>query len=157
MTGARMAAIVLALVAVLAGSGCGGGGGGAPSTLRVDDAWARSTPATASTAAVYLTIENGTATDDALAGADVAPALARGLMLHRTMTTSSGEEMDMSSMTETSSIDVPAGSAATLEPGGDHLMLMGVRKELVVGTAFELTLHFRSGTELTTSVEVRDE
>ena len=49
---------------------------------------------------------------------------------------------DVMRMREVGTIDVPAGGTVELQPGGLHLMLMGLKKPLVAGQAFPLTLRF---------------
>lgn len=70
----------------------------------------------------------------------------------------SGDDMDMGNMTmqEVDSIDLPAGEAVVFEPGGYHVMLLGLANPLEVGDTFDLTLFFESGAEQTVSVEVRE-
>ena len=70
----------------------------------------------------------------------------------------SGEDMDMGNMTmqEVDSIDLPAGEAVVFEPGGYHVMLLGLASPLEVGDTFDLTLLFESGASETVTVEVRE-
>lgn len=49
---------------------------------------------------------------------------------------------------------VPAGASHALQRGGDHVMLMGLRRPLEQGDTFPLTLVFESGTEVTLDVPV---
>ena len=156
MTGRWLTAAAVLVAAVVA-AGCGGSD--EPSTLRVEDAWARATPDVATTGAVYLQLENDTDTDEALVGGAVPAEVAAGLVLHRTTVTEgsgSDDPMDESAMAEMSRLELPAGGSATLEPGGDHLMLMGLKTPLETGETFELELVLASGDRVTTEVEVRD-
>ena len=58
------------------------------------------------------------------------------------------QEGDTFRMREVDSIEVPAGKQVELKPGGLHLMLMGLKKELEKGQSFEVTLHFKkAGTQ----------
>jgi copper(I)-binding protein len=52
-------------------------------------------------------------------------------------------------------IDIPAGGSAKLEPGGYHLMLMGVTKMPAVGETVELTLTFEKAGDVVVQAEVR--
>ncbi|HVM81504.1 MAG TPA: copper chaperone PCu(A)C [Stellaceae bacterium] len=108
------------------------------STLSVDQVWARATPGGAKTGAVYLTVVNGTASDDKIVGAST-PA-AREAQLH-TMIDDNG----VMKMRELKSIDVKAGATVTLKPGGMHVMLLGLTKPLKPGDSFSLTLEFEKG------------
>lgn len=68
------------------------------------------------------------------------------------------EGMDMSgmmSMRQVASIEVPAGGEVVLEPGGYHVMLIGLSAPLVVGESFPLALEFEKAGTITVTAEVR--
>jgi copper(I)-binding protein len=52
-------------------------------------------------------------------------------------------------------IPVPAGESVTLEPGGLHVMLMGLSKPLAEGETAPLTLRFESGAEIAVDAPIR--
>src|SRR5579883_501796 len=101
--------------------------------LVVDNAWARATPGHSDFGAAYLTIRSPTA--DRLVA--VATPVAHKAELHT---------MEMSGMVmkmrPVAGIDIPAGKAVTLAPGGFHVMLTGLAKPLRAGQSFPLTLTF---------------
>jgi periplasmic copper chaperone A len=99
--------------------------------------------------AVYMVLANGGAAADRLiaAQADVSKAIE----IHETRM-----EGDVMRMKEVEGgIEVPAGGQVELRPGGLHVMLIGLTRELSVGDKFPLTLQFASGTTLAVEVEVR--
>ena len=51
---------------------------------------------------------------------------------------------------------VPAGGTLVLEPGGNHLMLMGLTAPLVAGDEIEITLSFSDGSEFTFAAPAKD-
>ena len=51
-------------------------------------------------------------------------------------------------------IDIPAGQAVTLQPGGMHIMLVGLAKPLKTGQTFPLTLTFEKAGSRTVNVAV---
>lgn len=111
----------------------------APSaTLSVDQVWARATPGGAKTGAVYLTVVNGTGSDDKIVGAST-PA-AREAQFHTTI-----DDNGIMKMRELESIEIKAGATVTLKPGGTHVMLVGLAKPLKPGDSFPLTLEFEKG------------
>jgi hypothetical protein len=57
-------------------------------------------------------------------------------------------------MQQVDAVDVPAGGEAVLEPGGYHVMLIGVTEELAEGDTVDLTLEFAESGEQTVSAEV---
>jgi copper(I)-binding protein len=53
------------------------------------------------------------------------------------------------------SIEIPAGDALAMEPGGIHLMLTGLAKPLKVGERLLLTLTFERAGSIAVEAEVR--
>jgi copper(I)-binding protein len=53
-------------------------------------------------------------------------------------------------------VPVPAGGKATLMPGGDHIMLMGLTSELVAGDRLEVVVKLSDGSELVVDAEIRN-
>ena len=113
--------------------------------LAVDNAWARATPGKSETGAAYVTIRSPTA--DRLMAAST--PVAKKAELH-TMSMS-GMVMKMRPI---AGIDIPAGQAVTLQPGGMHIMLVGLAKPLQTGEAFPLTLTFEKAGSRTVNVAV---
>jgi hypothetical protein len=52
------------------------------------------------------------------------------------------------------SVALAEHSEVKFEPGGMHLMLMGLNQQLSVGTKFPLTLRFRNAGEVVVEVNV---
>ena len=48
-------------------------------------------------------------------------------------------------MRQVAKIDVPAGKSVTLQPGGFHVMLMGLKQPLKLNDTFPVTLKYQSG------------
>lgn len=63
---------------------------------------------------------------------------------------------DMMQMQQVKQIEIPANSSAELKPGGYHIMLMGLKKELTAGTTETLTLTFSDNTQKTVQASVSD-
>jgi hypothetical protein len=122
------------------------------SPIVITDAWAR--PAVMGDAggisAVYLTLHNRGETDDAVIAAQTSAADV--VELH-TMTIGAGDVMQMRPI---EALAIPTGEMAVLEPGGDHVMLIDLQRDLVVTEAIVITLVFESGREQMIAVPVRD-
>jgi periplasmic copper chaperone A len=116
-----------------------------PTQLEVNNAWAGATPGKAENGAAYVTITSPTA--DRLISAST-PA-AKKAELH----TMSIQGMVMK-MRPISGVDVPAGQAVSLKPGGEHIMLMGLNQPLREGQSFPLTLDFEKAGPRTVTVTV---
>ena len=127
-------------------------------SLSVSDAWARSTPEDAERTAIYLTVESHE--DDTIIGASVPGDIAAEAELHEPATEGMDEGMDDEhgggaiTMRAVDQIPVAKGTT-TLEPGGYHLMLMGLVEPLIDGETFDLTLDLEHGSPLSVTVTVR--
>lgn len=94
-------------------------------------------PATAAkSAAGYMVIANDGAEPDALIGIET--PVAQKAMLHESATDAQG----VATMTHIDRLPIPAGDAAVLEPGGFHIMLMGLTAPLTEGQMVPATLVF---------------
>lgn len=134
-------ALLSALTVLLAA--CSGAAGG--DEIVVSDARVP-VPAGANGAA-YMTLTNDGDTDDQLVG--VTSDVAEAVELHQ-----SAMQDGSMSMRQVDGIDLPAGGAAVLEPGGFHVMLVGVTAELAEGDTVDLILEFANAGEQTVSAEV---
>lgn len=109
----------------------------APPAIEVENAWVRATAAGQSTTAAYVTISNRGGTDR-LIGV-TSPA---GTASVHTTTTENG----VARMRAARDVEIPAGSTVSLEPGGTHVMMSGLKRPLEVGQSVPLELAFaRSG------------
>jgi periplasmic copper chaperone A len=117
-------------------------------SLKTADAWARPGSSGAETAA-YLTITNSGSAADSLLSAS-SPSAA-SVELHETSMDTSG----MTGMHPIDKVEIPAGGSVTLEPGGKHLMVMGLTKDLAVGDALEVDLVFQNAGTVKVQAEVK--
>jgi copper(I)-binding protein len=53
-------------------------------------------------------------------------------------------------------IDLPANGSVTLVPGGLHIMLIDLTRELAPGDEVSLTLNFKNADPLTITAEIRE-
>ena len=116
--------------------------------VRVEGAWVRAVAGPDANSAAYMTLHNrGTAPERLVTGRSEA---ARMTELHRTTIDSTG----LARMGKVEALELPAGGTALLEPGGYHLMLMGV-DTLVEGDTIELTLVLEASEPVQVAAEVR--
>jgi periplasmic copper chaperone A len=58
------------------------------------------------------------------------------------------------SMVKVDALSIPAHGRRALQPGGDHLMLMGLNTPLTAGADVEITLLFEGAAPLTVRVPI---
>jgi periplasmic copper chaperone A len=115
--------------------------------LTVTQAWSRPTPPAATVGAVYFSISNmGSKADLLLA---VSSPIAARVELH-----DSRNVRGVVEMRELTSVPCPAGASVVSEPGGLHVMLIGLNRPLTAGAAFPLSLRFRDAGILTLQIPV---
>jgi copper(I)-binding protein len=116
--------------------------------LTIDRPWARASIGAARAGAAYLTIVNRGAAIDRLVS--VAASLAKRAGLHSTL-----NEGGVMKMRPAGPMEIPPGIALELEPGGLHVMLMGLQAPLVEGESFALTLTFERAGAVEVTVPIR--
>jgi hypothetical protein len=100
------------------------------------------------TGAVYVTLSNSGSQADALVAASTDTA--RTVELHEVQ-----NEGGVMKMRPVKSIPVPAGGKVELKPGGYHLMLLGLKRDLKPGETVPVTLKFEHGAEVRIDAAVR--
>ncbi|MCB6178980.1 copper chaperone PCu(A)C [Rhodobacter sp. Har01] len=89
-------------------------------------------------AAGYMGIANAGDQPDRLIGVET--PVAKSAMLHQTSVDADG----VAKMAHLPGLDIPAGGTALLEPGGTHIMLMGLTQTLTEGQMVPATLIFET-------------
>jgi copper(I)-binding protein len=116
--------------------------------LTVTNAWSRSTPPVAKVGVVYFTLKNDSQKSDRLL--KLSTSVAEKVEVHRT------EVLDgIARMREVAVLHVEGGETIAFEPGGLHVMLVGLRKPLVAGETYDLKLLFEVAGPRTVQVRIR--
>ena len=121
----------------------------AQGSLSVVDPYARAVPPGQTNSAAFMAIENPGDEPRALVGADSSASAVVELHTHL-------HEDGMMKMRRVERIDLPAGETVTLEPGGLHLMLIGLTQDLKPGDELDVTLIFDDDHRQQIKVPVRD-
>jgi copper(I)-binding protein len=117
---------------------------GSVGTIEIRQAWARPASASALTAGGFFTVVNKGPVTDRLVG--VTSPVVRRIEIHGIKVV--GADIAMQPLEN--GLAIPADSSVTLKPRGYHLMMIGLKSPLIVGTTVPVTLTFeRAG-----SVEV---
>lgn len=148
-----------AVVVLLAMLGCSPGG----NHITVEAPWLRAaavpvtgaegSPTTGemsgTNTAAFMTLRNPTAQDDRLIAAR--SDAARVVEIHETIM--DGEVMRMHPLEE--GVLLPAGETVELSPGGIHIMLIDIQRDLQPGEKVAITLELEQAGSMTVEAEVR--
>ncbi|PZX11959.1 copper chaperone PCu(A)C [Celeribacter halophilus] len=116
--------------------------------LSVTGAFIRATLPHAPVAGGYMTIANHGITDDRLLS--VTAPIGERTDIHEM--TIENDVMTMRALPD--GLPVPAGETVSLQPAGNHLMIMGLSAQLVEGQSYDLTLKFENVGEVTVPFDV---
>ncbi len=104
--------------------------------LKISAPWARATPKGASVGGGYMTITNTGTESDRLSAAP--PTSPRRVQIHE-MTMDNGV---MKMRPVAGGLEIKPGQTVKLNPGGYHVMFMGLKQQLKQGEHFKATLDF---------------
>lgn len=106
-------------------------------SMMITGAWARALPPVVPNGAAYLSLHNmGTERDILLS---ISSSIAKRSMLHESYL-----DDDKVAMRHIAELNVEAGQQVDFKPGGYHIMLMGLKQPLSLGTTFTVTLEFEN-------------
>ena len=108
--------------------------------IKINDPWVRPSSEKMSTA-LYFTIENSGSLSDTLF--EVSSDIAEKVELHETYS-----DGDMMGMRKTEMIVIGGNSSFELKPGGYHIMLMKLKKDLNDGDKVNVLLNFKRAGEI---------
>jgi copper(I)-binding protein len=134
--------VVFTLVVVLLLSSCAP----AAKEMEVYDAWTRPA-AQGANGAIYFVIHFSA--DEELVG--VSSDAAEAVEIHESRM--NGDVMEMRPV---QSVPLGAGEDVRFEPGGLHVMLVGLKQDLKTGGEVEITLHFKNYQDIPLRVLVQD-
>ncbi|MCI6298733.1 MAG: copper chaperone PCu(A)C [Campylobacter sp.] len=117
--------------------------------VEIEGAYARASIPNVPNSAAFFVIKNNSDKDIAITSANSDIAEKNELHTHI-------KENKMMKMMKIEKLVVPAKSSLELKSGGDHVMLMGLKKELKVGDEINLELSFSDGDKKSIKVPVKD-
>ncbi|GEA50684.1 hypothetical protein VIN01S_14880 [Vibrio inusitatus NBRC 102082] len=120
----------------------------ASNVVSVSGAYAKETPPTSTTSAIFLTINNPAAEGRALVSAKTPAAEVTELHTH-------AMQDGVMKMRKLDKIELPGKTDTELKPHSLHIMLFGIKEPLKEGMVIPLTLTFDTGRVLNLSVPVK--
>lgn len=162
-----MRTTVFAVGSMLVAVGCASTRTADQGAIKIENAWARRAPMAPAAAhrgmsgmsgmsgmpapangAVYATIRNEGPSDDALVS--VTSSVAEKVELHEVR-----NEAGVMAMRPIDKLAVPAGGVVEMKPGGYHIMLLGLKRELNPGDSVPVTLTFQKAAPVSVTATVR--
>ena len=114
--------------------------------ITIGHPWARATPPRIPTGAAYMVFENMGANDRLIMA--TSPAAAE-VQFHENQ-----QDGNVLQMRQVDSLRIPTGTTVTLKPSTMHLMLVGLKQPMKVGTKVPLTLVFEKAGSVTVELAV---
>lgn len=121
----------------------------AEDNIVISDAWVREAPPGTSVSAGYMTILNNGMEDDKLIG--MSCDIAESTELH----ISKVDENGVATMEMIKILELPEGESVELNPGGMHIMLIGLKESLVGKDSIVLNLNFEKSGNVKVEVPVK--
>ncbi|MEL7491970.1 MAG: copper chaperone PCu(A)C [Pseudomonadota bacterium] len=114
------------------------------------DAWVRAAPEGRDLSAAYFILCNQSAAARNIVGVEA--SIARAAELHETTRDRDG----VATMAPVDEIALAPGAAAAFEPGGAHVMLIGLNSPIAPGDKVGITLQFEDGGTMAIDATARD-
>ena len=117
--------------------------------VKIENSWARATLLHESAnGAVFMTLTDTSGKGDMLVAASSPVAKTTELHVHKIVS-------GVIQMRPVSSLPIPAGGSITLQPGAEHVMLIGLKRPLREGETIPLQLVFTHSNIVETTVQIR--
>lgn len=117
-----------------------------PNTIEVKNAWIRPGAKGMNTAAYFEIVNKGDKADTLFT---VKSALSKIVELHETYKTG-----DAMGMRKTPFVVIPAKSSFYFKPGGNHVMLIDLKRKLTVGKSGDVNLYFKRAGKIKVTAEI---
>lgn len=118
------------------------------SAIDIDNAYIREVPPGAMATGSFLTLKNNSGQEIQLVGAT--SNIAKRVELHTHI-----NDNGIMKMRQIKSISIAAHQETKLQPGGLHIMFIGLQKELKEGQTIPMTLKFKDGSQKELTVPVK--
>jgi hypothetical protein len=115
----------------------------------IKDAWARPGAKNANSA-VYFVIQNNSSKADTILGAK--SKRAEIVEIHESFK----RDNESMGMRQVKFVSVAANSKLKFEPGGFHVMLIGLMQDLIIGNSFDVTINFKHAGKIKVKAVVRE-
>ncbi|XOB63074.1 copper chaperone PCu(A)C [Campylobacterota bacterium DY0563] len=118
------------------------------SDLKIEDGYIRATPPNLPNSAAFMKVKNSS--NETVSLVKASSSASKVVELHTHLMKDS-----VMKMVQVPSIDIPANTEVSLQPGGFHIMLIGLNQALKEGENITLTLEFSNGESKTLTLPVK--
>ena len=116
--------------------------------IKIENQYARATPPHTVNSAAFFSIDNNT-------DKNIELVAAKSDVAERTELHTHINEDGLMKMRQVEKVMIKAHERTTLQPGGYHVMLLGLKAPLIEGQTIDLILYFDNGDEIKMSVPVQ--
>ena len=117
--------------------------------VKVDQPYARAVPPGQPNSAAFMSLKNNSDTEVSLVSASSSVSKVAELHAHT-------NENGVMKMRQVPQITLKGNQQVELKPGGLHIMLIGLKQNLVKGETVDLTLNFSDGSSKSLDINVKD-
>lgn len=117
--------------------------------IKVDQPYARAVPPGQPNSAAFMSLKNTSDTEISLVSASSSVSKVAELHTHT-------NENGVMKMRQVPQITLKGNQQVELKPGGLHIMLIGLKQNLVKGETADLTLNFSDGSSESLDISVKD-
>lgn len=117
--------------------------------VTIDQPYARAVPPGQPISAAFMTLKNTADTEVSLVSASSSVSNVAELHTHT-------NENGVMKMRQIQQITLQANEQVELKPGGLHIMLIGLKQNLVKGEMVDLTLNFSDGSSKSLDINIKD-
>lgn len=117
--------------------------------LSAEQGWIRAVPPVSPNSAGYLMLHNDSDQDRVLIG--VSSSAANAVEMHTVI-----EQDGATTMQQLQQLAVPKQDCVLFEPGGNHIMFIGLKQPLTLNQSVQVTLQFANGDSLDVDLIVKE-
>lgn len=115
-------------------------------SIEISDAWIREAPVNSDITALYFDIQNSGSSEDRVVSINT--PISDSAEIHNTIIDSRG----IAKMVRLEEVKIASNNSLKFAPGGMHVMLIGLNKEIRAGEEYQININFKnSGTKTVTA------
>ena len=122
---------------------------GSENSIDISEVWIREVPVNSDITALYFEVKNGGSSDDIIVSVNT--HLSEKAEIHNTVINSGGS----AKMERLEEVVVPSRDTVSFSPGGMHVMLIGLNKNIKTGEEYQVNINFKNSGNKIVKARVR--